>query len=69
MANDMSNAELIIRVLDAAADRSNEDNENPEIAKYVVVIKETYRIERSRTDFQTASRLARIAAVQMIVSK
>ena len=75
----MKTSELIIRVLDAAADRTNQDNLNPEITQWSDQIRELYQRNKSIVqppsspfagkimDFQTASREARIAVVEEIL--
>lgn len=63
----MKTAEFIVRVLDAAENRYDEDNDIPEMKKYIAAIKERYRKYRIETDFKSAARQARIETVEQIL--
>lgn len=63
----MNKAALIVRVLDASANKFSEDNDNPEIARYADKIRERYRINKQHTDFQSASFVARLETIEEIL--
>lgn len=60
---------LIIRTLEAAADRYNEDNEDSVIGPLAKTIVDKYSAKKRTLDFQTAARQSKAEGIAELLQK